>query len=69
MIDEKTPDLYANNYGVEVEREVRFPESGQVAIRVMHNEHQSTRLQLGLLQAVELHEKLGRLITEIGETE
>lgn len=61
----KIPDHYTSNYGVEVVREVRFPESGQVSIRIAHNTHQSTRLQLGVPQAEELHEKLGQLIAEI----
>lgn len=65
MNNTKTPDWYVDNHGVEVEREERYPESGQVAIRVNHNSHQSTKLQMGLEQAQELHEKLGNLINEI----
>jgi DUF1680 family protein len=64
-ITHKTPDFYVENSGVEVEREERYPESGQVSIRINHNKHQSTRLQLGLEQAEELHTKLGVLIAQI----
>jgi len=64
-LDHKEPDYYVENNGVEVEREVRFPESGQVAIRINHNKFQSTRLQIGLEQAQELHAKLGVLIAQI----
>lgn len=66
MNDEsKTPDYYTTNYGIEVEQEKRFPESGQVAIRVNHNRHQSTRLQIGLEQAEELQGKLAVLVAQI----
>jgi len=61
----KTPDFYAENNGAEVEREERYPESGQVSIRINHNKYQSTRLQLGLEQAEELHTKLGVLVAQI----
>lgn len=64
----KTPDFYATNYGIEVEQEQRYPESGQVAIRVNHNQHQSTRLQIGLEQAEELQAKLAVLIAQIKAT-
>lgn len=63
----KTPDFYAENYGAEVEQEQRYPESGRVSIRINHNTHQSTRLQLGLEQARELHTKLGEVIAAIEE--
>lgn len=61
----KTPDFYVGNHGVEVEQEQRYPESGQVSIRINHNKHQSTKLQLGLEQAKELHTKLGETIAAI----
>lgn len=61
----KTPDFYSENHGIEVELETRYPESGQVAVRVKHNQHQSTRLQLGLAQAEEFYEKLGQTISTI----
>jgi len=64
-LDHKAPDFYTENSGVEVEREERYPESGQVSIRINHNKHQSTRLQLGLEQAQELQAKLGALIAQI----
>ena len=64
-LDHKTPDFYVENNGVDVELEERYPESGQVAIRINHNKFQSTRLQLGLEQAEELHSKLGVLIAQI----
>jgi hypothetical protein len=67
-LDIKTPDFYADNHGVDVAREVRFPESGQVVIRIAHNKHQSTRLQIGLAQAEELHDALGLLIAQIKAT-
>lgn len=65
MKNDKTPDLYAANYGVEAERETRYPENGLVAIRINHNTFQSTRLQLGLEQANELYFKLGVLLGQI----
>ena len=61
----KTPDFYVDNHGVEVEQEHRFPESGRVAIRINHNKHQSTRFQIGLEQARELHTKLGETLATI----
>jgi hypothetical protein len=61
----KTPDYYTDNHGVDVEREARDPEAGQVMIRLAHNKHQSTRLQIGLAQAEDLHDKLGLLIAQI----
>jgi len=61
----KVPDFYVENHGIEVEQETRYPESGQVAVRIKHNQHQSTRLQLGLAQTEELHEKLGQIIAAI----
>lgn len=63
----KEPDFYVENYGVEVEQEQRYPESGRISVRINHNKHQSTRLQLGLEQARELRAKLGETIAAIEE--
>lgn len=62
---DKTPDAYVENHGVEVEKEERYPQHGQVALRFNHNTFQSTRLQMGLAQAEELYEKLGQTIATI----
>lgn len=67
-LDIKTPDFYASNHGVVVQREVKFPESGQISIRIAHNKHQSTLLQVGLAQAEDLHDQLGLLIAQIKAT-
>lgn len=66
-IDNKTPDYYAVNHGVIVTRETRFPESGQVNVRIALNQYQSTILAVGLEQAKDLRDKLSNIIAEIEE--
>jgi hypothetical protein len=64
-LDLTTPDAYAKNYGVDVEKNEHDPQYGQINLKFRHNSFQSTQLMMGLEQAKELHEKLGSVIIEL----
>lgn len=59
------PDAYVDNHGVDVEQVLRDPQHGQVSVRIRHNKFQSSLVQMGKAQAVELYVKLGALLAEL----
>lgn len=66
-LDGKEPDQYVGNPGVEVYRETSSPQFGQVNIRIMLNQFQSTRVQMSLAQAKDLSVRLAETIRVIEE--